>query len=345
MTVLVLGGGQVGARAARYVAETDGVGGVLVGDRRIEVAERAVAGVGGSCTPRTWSPGAPIPADVDVVACALPGRAAVTAARASIAAGVPFVACADGDDTISTLLDLDGEAARAGVTLVVGAGLAPGLAEVLAVHAAGALDRVDDVRVARAGVAGEACRRTAMAARSGSVEEWVDGAWSRGRGGSGAELVWFPDPVGGVDCGRSASGDARLLVRCLEGLRSARTSAAGLRGMGGLLGALPVRLPAMRARPWTVDDDAWAGVWVEVRGTLEGRRDVVVYGGVDRMASAAGAVLALTATWLGGLDLPFGDRPSHGVFGLGEVVAPVGFLAELAARGIKTARFEGAAPA
>lgn len=343
--MLVLGAGQVGTRAARYAVETAGVARVLVGDRRPDAAASAAANAGAACTSRPWSPGAPIPDGAAAVACALPGPVAVAAAQASIAAGVPFVACADGDETISALLDLGDEAASAGAVVVAGAGLAPGLAEVLAVHAAGTFDIVDTARVARSGVAGKACGQAAAVARSGSVEEWVDGAWSRQRGGSGAELIWFPDPVGGAECARAASGDALLLVRCIEGLRTARSLAAGLPGAGGLLGALPMRLPSLRTRPWRLDDEAWAGVWVEVRGARAGRRDVVVYGGVDRMASAAGAVLAVTAAWLGGVDLPLGDRPSPGAYGLGEVVEPIGFLAELAERGVKAACFEGTAPA
>jgi hypothetical protein len=69
-------------------------------------------------------------------------------------------------------------------------------------------------------------------------------------------------------------------------------------------------------------------------------REPVVYGAIERTEIAAGTVLALTAAALAGaLPTLLTRRP--GVHGLGAVVAPRAFLAELAQRGVKVAVFEG----
>ena len=70
------------------------------------------------------------------------------------------------------------------------------------------------------------------------------------------------------------------------------------------------------------------------------QRDVVVYGVIERTAVAAGTVLALSAAQLCGAGGATIHRP--GVHGLGALVDPVPFLAELSARGVRVATFEGA---
>ena len=91
-------------------------------------------------------------------------------------------------------------------------------------------------------------------------------------------------------------------------------------------------------------DDGWAGVRVEVWGMRDGRREAVVYGVVERPAVAAGTVLAVaTASLAGalpGLEL-YDDVV--GARGLGTIVRPTPFLAELARRGVTAATFEGVA--
>jgi hypothetical protein len=67
---------------------------------------------------------------------------------------------------------------------------------------------------------------------------------------------------------------------------------------------------------------------------------VLVYGVVDRMAFAAGSVLGVATAWLAGLGES--SVTQVGVHGLGGLVEPVPFLAELARRGVKAAVFEGA---
>jgi len=78
-------------------------------------------------------------------------------------------------------------------------------------------------------------------------------------------------------------------------------------------------------------------------GSPEGTFECTVYGVVERTAVAAGAVLAVVAARLGGALAPRLVQP--GVHGLGTLVDPVPFLAELAQRGVRAAAFEGVAVA
>ena len=73
-------------------------------------------------------------------------------------------------------------------------------------------------------------------------------------------------------------------------------------------------------------------------------RAAVVYGVIEQTAVAAGTVLGVTAGWLAGA-LPELADAGPGASGLGRVVHPLPFLAELARRGVKAAAFEGAAVA
>ena len=347
----MVGAGAVGRRVALQLAETAGIDRVIVTDRSKSRAEAAVTAIGKQGEAATWSPGDALPQGTTAVACALPARMHTAVARSAIDAGVAFASCADTDDAVAELLNLSQAAREAGVALAVGCGMAPGMSDVLVRHAVGLLDSVEEIRVARAGVAGQACRDSLAEVSAGRLEEWRDNQWVDARCGSGRELVWFPEPVGAFDCARVALGQTRLLVNAFEGVGNISVRASGLAGPGGLLGRMPVRLPLPtmpkmpRLQRPGLEDTTWAGIWVEVRGRREGRHDVVVYGAVDRMSVAAGATLGLTTAWLAGADLPFGSRPLSGAHGLATMVDPVGFLAELATRGVKAARFAGTAAA
>ena len=83
--------------------------------------------------------------------------------------------------------------------------------------------------------------------------------------------------------------------------------------------------------------EAWG--W---RGTA---RTSVVYGVIERTAVAAGTVLGVTGACLAGAIPGLSTLPAMGAFGLGAVVEPVPFPAELARRGVKAAAFEGVAVA
>ena len=324
-TALLVGLGEVGARAARQLVETEGIDALLVADRDRKSADRLVSSLGSRAEVIRYSPGAPLPSGVDVVACALPAGVDLEVLRQAVAGGVPCATADDSSDAIEAALALEADAVRAGVTVAVGCGLAPGLADVLARHAAAAFDAVDEIDVARSGWSGPAGITTVRHERHGPAREWVDGEWRTVRQ-RGEQLVWFPEPIADRDCVSVSAGSA-LLVKAFPGV--ARVSIH--------LGEPESRRPFRRRFG---DDGEWGAARVEVWGRRRDERDVLVYGVVERTAVAAGAVLALTAGLLVGCG---GSKITrHGVHGLGELVDPVPFLAELARRGVRAAAFEGA---
>ena len=134
--------------------------------------------------------------------------------------------------------------------------------------------------------------------------------------------------MGGRDCYRAAVPDPLLLVDAFGPMsRITARLAANRRDR------LTARLPMLR-RPHP--EGGPGAIRVEVRGARAGRRDVVVYGAMDRPAVAAGAVAAVTARAVGD-----GSISRMGAFGLAALEDPVPLLADLADRGIRAAAFEG----
>ena len=144
------------------------------------------------------------------IACALPTGVDHAVAAAAITAGVPFVSSDDDHDAIEAIRALQPNAKGAEVTIALGCGFAPGLADVLVAHASDMFQVVDDIRVARVGWAGPSSVAAVRHARRASVRSWHDGGW-REEHPHGETLVWFPDPIGGRDCSL-VTGSGALLV-------------------------------------------------------------------------------------------------------------------------------------
>jgi predicted dinucleotide-utilizing enzyme len=334
-TVLLVGAGAVGTRTARQLVDTPGVTEVLLADADRDRAERVAEAM--EIRAVRWAPDERVPSSVDVVLCAVPAAHDLQVVDAAIAAGVPVAACTDDEATCAALLERDRAARDAGVTVAVGAGFVPGLVDVLVRHAADSLDVVEEAHVALYGVAGPACAHQRHHAARSIVREWRSGTWVTKRPGSARELVWFPEPVGSKDCYRVASGAAPLLVRTFPDLQRVTVRAAARR-RDRLLARLPMLIsPA--------SEGGWGGLRVEVRGRRGASRELQVLGAVDRMAVATGTVLGVTGLVLAGL-VPAGTGPEGaaiaGAHGLGQLVAPVPFLAELDRRGLRAATYEGA---
>jgi hypothetical protein len=332
-TVLLDGLGAVGIRAARQLVDTPGLDTLLITARRSAHAAEIAASLGARAEAMELRPDDPLPVGVDAVAAALPGALVAPRAKRALAAGVPFTSTVDDAATVDAVLDLDEPARSAGVLLAPGCGLAPGFADVLARHAADALDSVDEIHVARAGAAGPACTAAVRRSHRDPAVEWRDGDW-RDERRPNPELVWFPDPIGSRECAPVAVGVA-LLVRAFPGVRRVTVRFAE---------------PVSRRVTWLGRrglDEGWGSTRVEVWGWRGQARESMVYGLIDRTAIAAGTVLAVTAARLAGIAPGLAARsgPASGVHGLAALVEPVPFLAELARRGVKAAVFEGVAVA
>ena len=329
--ILLAGAGAVGERAGRQLVDTPGVERVWVADRRPERAESLARLLGGHAQCVAFGE---IPNGVRALATAVPGPVAVPLARAALRSGVPVAAIADDAVGIDALFGLDSLARSAHVAIVVGCALVPGLGEVLARHAADALTSADEVHVARVGAAGPACVASLRRARRDRSREWCDDAWVTPHR-IGHELVWFPEPVGAREC-EIVSPGVELVHGAVPSARRVTVRAA----------EPPVRnhLLALLARKTT--DDGWGAARVDVWGWRGDARAVVTYGMIERPEVAAGTVVAVTAARLAGLLPGIELRvEARGALGLGTLVGPPSFLAELARRGVKAATFEGVAVA
>ena len=325
-TALVVGLGAVGVRAARQLFDTPGIDRLLLADRDDNRLSEVAEALGVDAQAVDFMPGDPIPSQVDVVATALPAGVDHPIVAAAIAAAVPVASSEDEHEALDQLRVLAPNARAAGVTIAIGCGLAPGLADVLARHAHEAFESVDEIRIARTGWAGPASVATVRHERRVAVRTWHDGSW-REEHPHGDSLVWFPEPIGARDC-RPVTGSTALLADAFP--KVARLSVQ--------LGEPPRRA---RFRRRFGDDGEWGAARVEVSGRRPGAFDTIVYGVVERTAVAAGAVLAVVATRLAGAAGAAVVEP--GIHGLGALLEPVPLLAELANRGVRAAAFEGVA--
>lgn len=325
--VAVVGVGAVGSRCARQLASTADVSAVQVFDRDRSRSRAVVASLGPPAQVAASVEDAVDWADVVVFAHPEPHR---PVAELALDAGSHVVSTADTLDDVRDLLELDAEARERNRAVVVGAGFAPGLTDLLARHAAGTFDTVLEVHVAKSGTGGPACARVHHDALGSTAIDWRDGAWVRRRGGSGRELCWFPDPVAGQDCYRAALPDALLLVPLFPGVQRVTARVAATR-RDRFTAWLPMFIPPH-------PEGMVGAIRVELRGRRGRIHETMVYGAIDRPGVAAGAV-ASTAAILAGT----GSLVRPGAASLAELVqSPLPVLADLARRGVKAAVFEGA---
>lgn len=333
MKAVLVGLGAVGVRSARQLLSSNAVTELVVLSRQPARSDPRVAILGGAGLVRldelseTAFQEALRGAGVLLLTGTEPGPGL---AAASLSAGVPVVSVSDDPSEVRSLLELDAEAKRRGLSLALGAGMAPGLSCLLAAWAAGTMTETSEVHVATLGTAGPACAKRRHAALREAVEEWREGAWVRKVASSGRELVWFPGQLG-ADCYRVNRPDALLLTRAFPNLRLATARAAASR-RDRLTSWLPMLRPPH-------PEGTVGAVRVEVRGWRGGAAETAVVGASGRPAVLAGAVMTAVAVRAANRQL----EPGAG--GLASLVVGVGeLLGELSERGVRLMLFQGAGP-
>ena len=154
MKVLVLGCGMMGAATALDMVKSDEVSKVVVADYDNTKSKNVVAQLKSDKASSRWTDVRDIQATkklmkgFDVAVCALPEGLNVFASRAAIGAGLHLVDLAYGQE----LAKLDAAAKRAGVTILVDCGVAPGMTNILAAYGASMMDEVDDIRIVCGGL-------------------------------------------------------------------------------------------------------------------------------------------------------------------------------------------------
>lgn len=325
----MVGLGAVGTRVVRHLlSSVPAVSGVEVtmahrSASRLEFTQRDL----GVRTGAVLGGVAELPGSLDVVVLATPDP--VAEARRALGRGAHVVSVDDHPEHTRALLDLDAMARRQERSLVVGAAFAPGMSCVLALMAASRLDRVTEVHIARMGTGGPACAHHHHAALSSPATDWNDGVWVRRPGGSGRELVWFPEPVGGADCYRAGLADAVLLAPAFPGVRRITSRLEATR-RDRVTSWLPMLRPPH-------PEGLVGAIRVEVRGFRGDTADTSTLGASSPPALAAAAVATASALWAGAGRLA---RPGAG--GLAEMVGSPGpWLQDLATLGVASSEFLG----
>jgi len=305
--VAVVGRGVVGQRISRRLSTV--LDGVTVVDH----------------DPRV---GQPLHAGVEAVVLAQ-GGTHCEIAQTMIEHGVAVVSVSDDLDDVRSLLDLDDAARGAGVPLVVGAGMAPGLTELLARMLASELVDFDEIHLAIHGTAGPACARQHHRALSGRAVGFHDGTWIQRPAGSGRELAFFPEPVGPYDCYRAELPSPLLVHQSFPGVDRISTRVSANR-RDRLTAWLPMLSPPHR-------EGGVGAVRVEVRGTDASGARVTSIVGVAELVGTASAATAGAFT----VEALAGRLPS-GVSRAGdEGLDTLGLLRTISQLGVRLQEFTG----
>jgi lysine 6-dehydrogenase len=358
--VLLLGGaGNSGRRTAAELLRLEGVDTLTLAARRGEAAAR-VAGVLGGRDGNVVTLGLDV-GDRDrlvqaarghdvVVSCAGPAREVeIPAVKGCIEAGTPYASLCDDHVVTAESLALDDDAKAAGVTVVSGCGLSPGVTNLMAAYAARSLDRVDEIEVAVAYSLNDSSGDSTMfhllhelSRDAPYVSEFLT---VHGRAGDLPRPVYFPEPVGWVETFTCGHPEPVTAPRVYPGLRAVRfrvglTERAAMDALRAVAAAKLPRLRNQVARTSTrmlrslpPRGAAWTAARVDVWGENDGKAEVVSLGVVDHITNLTSLPLTHTAIALGSGAV---DRP--GINTVEEVFDPGPFLGSLARRGLRAAR-------
>jgi saccharopine dehydrogenase-like NADP-dependent oxidoreductase len=371
MRIIVLGGGgAMGMVTARDLAASPDVAEVIIGEADLNRAQ----------TVNQWIDSAKVStrhvdvtrqssllqavADVDAIANATPYHLNLHVTKAAIAARKPLVDL--GGVYYATLqqLKLDEDARKAGVTVALGCGLAPGIADILAKRGAENLDTVEEVHIHYGETNFEPVKykwsfRTVLEEYTSGPVVFVDGKLKQLHPFAGKHHYTFPPPIGEQCCCYALySGIATLpttvgkgvrQVDCAMSLRDQDEQRIAVLEEMGLTQEEPVTVGGVEVSPREVllkcapppdvaVKDA-AGVAVDVSGHKDGHTCTYTYTlvhdyheefGVSALAYLTGVPMAIVAPML-----PRDDTVEKGVLPAETVVKPKPFFAELSKRGVK----------
>ena len=367
MKVLLAGAtGIVGRRVAAQLVQAPEVSEVVAAARHKPAADRLASLLGGGrvtaeeldVTDTVRFAELAASADVVLSAAGPAYRFEEQLVKASIEAGTHFVSLCDDHSVTSQVLALDDAARNAGVTIVSGCGMSPGITNLLVNVAARELDEIDEIDIAVAGSSvdspGAATSLHFLASMHEPATAISDHAVEQRPAGTSPKLVYFPDPVGWVETFRSAHPEVVTLSRTYEGLRSlrfrvglteravmdvvrasafARLLATETQREAWLNLSQPLR-PLLESMP--PRGAPWTSARIDVRGRSGGRPTAVSLAVVDRLVNLAAVPAATAAIRVATEDVPRGVVPPESAF------ESASFLGELNRRGIRIARLEQA---
>ena len=326
MRVLVIGAGAVGTKVAQQLLSSNAVDKILLRDITPEKLGIASKTLGSRVEVEHF----PFPQnmDADVVVVASPRGTQLEAVKKAISLRRPTVVVSDGLSETVSILNLEKEAFELGVPVVVGTGFAPGLSCVLSAYGKTLLEQTEEIHVSKMGTGGPACALVHHRALSRMSFGWREDKWDKRLGGSGRELLWFPEPVGPQDCYHAALSDPILLHNAFPDVSRISAKMAATR-RDRFTAFFPMLTPPH-------NEGGIGAIRVELRGTKNGVQENIVLGVSEHPASAAAAVTALTTEYLLKQKINLNHMST-----LALIVEPSEFLSELTKRSIAVEIFEG----
>lgn len=294
------------------------------------------------------------------VVCNLTGpnyQNAVAVARAAIGAGIPLVDVSDDWGATLELIDLHGDAVRAGITIVVGLGASPGITNVLARYGADKLDRVEEVRTSwimrGSDMGGVALSKHLLYNNAHRAFVFEDGAMREVRPFiDGKEIIDYP-VLGPVEVRHIGHPEPFTLSRYIEGVRYADDKATFLPvEVNNLILELgrvarsghPVMVDGLSIDPMEfaahylhqtcarlTDVPQTGALRTEVRGELGGRPVRLVYAAAGRITIGTGIPASI-----GAMLLAIGKIRQPGVYPPEACIDPELFLSAIDQRDVGT---------
>ena len=290
-----------------------------------------------------------------VISCVGPaGQLELPCARAAVGAGASWLSSANDYEAAEAIFGLDAEAVAAGVTVVSGCGLSPGLTNLLVALAAQELDQVEEIEIATArsarDPAGQAALAQLLVGLSGPAPSIADGRRTTEPSPKASHLVYFPEPVGWVETFAGASPEITTLLSRWPDLRLLRWRVGlvekpamdALRLLaGGPWAALltawgPVGGRALQQAlgAWPSAGPAWSAARIDVRGRAGAHPRSISLGVVDHLVNLTALPLVAAATELSDA------RTGPGVRAPEQAFEPKSLLARIGRRGVRIARLE-----
>lgn len=371
MKIIVLGGGgAMGMVTVRDLVESPEVSEVIIGEFNLKQAEKVAKWTGSRKVSlrkvdiTDHKSLVEAVSDVDAVANAAPYHLNLQVTKALIEAGKPLTDLGGVYYMTLEQLKLDEEARKAGVTVVLGCGVAPGIADILAKHGADELDRVDEVHIRYGEVNLEPAKykwtfRTVLEEYTQGPVVYVDEDFKQLQPFSGKHVFKFPPPIGERSCCYALySGLATLprtvgkgvkIVDCAMSYVDEDEQRIRVLNEMGLTRKEPIKVDGVEispkefllrcAPPPDVNVRDAAGVVVEVSGEKNGDKAKYIYSvvreyqeeyGVSALAYLTGMPMSVVAQLLAK-----GEIAEKGVLPVEVGVKPEPFFAELAKRGVK----------
>ena len=212
MKILVIGGaGGMGMVTVRDLAESPQVSEVIIADANIEKAKRIQTWTGSkkvSITKLDVSDNENLVEAMrkaDAVANAAPYHLNMIITKAAIEAKRNVTDLGGVYHMTLKQLELDKEAKKAGVSIALGCGVAPGIADILAKFGADKLDAVDEVHIRYGEVNFDPAKykwtfRTVLEEYTAGPVVFKDGKFKELAPFSGKHVFEFPEPIGKRNC-------------------------------------------------------------------------------------------------------------------------------------------------